>query len=94
MGGWVYIMTNKPDGTLYVGVTSDLPQRVWQHREGVADGFTKRYNLKRLVFAEYHDDIRDAIRREKALKTWPRAWRCALIAEANPDWADLYDQLI
>src|SRR5262245_52087575 len=73
-GGWVYIMTDEPNGTLYIGVTSDLPRRAWQHREGLIDGFTKRYGLTRLVFFERHDDIRTAIQREKNLKRWPRAW--------------------
>jgi putative endonuclease len=92
-GGWVYIMTNRPNGTLYTGVTSDLARRAWEHREGVADGFTKRYGLKRLVYAERHDDIRVAIQREKNIKHWPRAWKVALILRQNPDWNDLYDQL-
>ena len=74
-GGWVYIVTNRPDGTLYIGVTSDLPRRAWQHREGLIEGFTKRYGLTRLVFFERHDDIQAAIRREKGLKRWPRAWK-------------------
>ena len=90
-GGWVYIMTNRPDGTLYVGVTADLPRRVWEHRNETADGFTKRYGLKRLVYAERHEDIRDAIHREKTIKTWRRAWKVRLIRAANPDWADLSD---
>ncbi len=90
---WVYIMTNRPNGTLYTGVTTDLPRRVWEHRAGVADGFTKRYGLKRLVYAEPHDDIRAAIQREKTMKHWPRAWKDGLILKANPDWTDLYDQL-
>jgi putative endonuclease len=66
-GGWVYIMTNRPNGTLYVGVTGTL-RRIWEHREGVAEGFTKRYELKRLVYAERHEDIRAAIQREKTMK--------------------------
>jgi putative endonuclease len=65
LGGWIYIMTNKPNGTLYVGVTSDLARRAWEHREGVVDGFTKQYGLKRLVYAARYDDIRVAIQREK-----------------------------
>jgi putative endonuclease len=93
-GGWVYIMTNRPNGTLYVGVTSNLPRRAWQHREGVADGFTKRYALKRLVYAEHHDDIVAAIQREKNIKHWSRAWKIDLIARENPAWDDLYDRLI
>jgi putative endonuclease len=93
-GGWVYIMTNHPNGTLYVGVTSDLPRWASEHREGLADGFTKDYGLKRLVYTERHDDIRSAIQREKNMKHWPRAWKVKLILETNPDWDDLYDQLI
>ena len=92
-GGHVYIMSNKPQGTLYIGVTSDLARRAWEHREGVVDGFTKRYGLKRLVHFEPYDDIRDAIQREKTLKHWPRLWKLALIQETNPDWADLYEGL-
>lgn len=92
-GGWVYFMTNRPNGTLYVGVTSDLARRVQEHRDGVADGFTKRHGLKRLVYAEHHEDIRLAIQREKTIKHWPRAWKVRLIHADNPDWNDLYDQL-
>ncbi len=92
-GGWVYIMTNRPNGTLYVGVTSDLPRRAWEHRESVADGFTKRYGLKRLVFAEQHEDISSAIQREKNIKHWPRSWKIRLIKSQNPNWDDLYDRL-
>jgi putative endonuclease len=93
MGGWVYFMTNRRNGVLYVGVTSDLAKRAWEHREGVVEGFTKRYRLKRLVYAERHDDIRDAIQREKNLKHWRRAWRIELIESQNPDWADLRDSI-
>jgi putative endonuclease len=93
-GGWVYIMTNRPNGTLYIGVTSDLPRRVWEHREGVVEGFTKRYDLKRLVYIERHEDIVSAIQREKTLKHWSRAWKVKLILAENPDWSDLYDQLL
>ncbi|WP_096700493.1 GIY-YIG nuclease family protein [Magnetospirillum sp. 15-1] len=92
-GGWTYILTNRPNGTLYVGVTSDLPRRIWEHREGVVDGFTKRYGLKRLVYVERYEDIRTAIQREKNLKHWPRAWKVRLILDLNPSWADLYDLL-
>ena len=74
----VYIMASKRNGTLYTGVTSTLVQRVWQHREGLADGFTKRYGLKTLVYYEWHDDIRTAIQREKTIKHWPRAWKVRL----------------
>jgi putative endonuclease len=93
LGAWIYIVTNRRDGTIYVGVTSNLAQRIWQHREGVVEGFTKRYNLKRLVYVEHHDDIRNAIQREKNLKRWSRAWKVALIAANNPNWNDLYDKL-
>lgn len=88
-GGYIYIMSNKHDGTLYVGVTSNLSRRIWEHREGIIDGFTKRYGLKRLVYYEPYDDIRNALQREKNLKHWPRLWKLALIHEANPDWEDL-----
>jgi len=87
-------VTNRPDGTLYIGVTSDLPRLAWQHREGLIEGFTKRYGLTRLVFFERHDDIRAAILREKNLKRWRRAWRVRLIVATNPGWDDLYDRLI
>jgi putative endonuclease len=91
--GWVYIMTNRANGTLYTGVTSNLPRRIYEHREGLIDGFTEQYSLKRLVFAEPHEDIRVAIAREKALKSWPRAWKVRLILDVNPSWADLYPLL-
>jgi len=87
------MVTNRPNGVLYTGVTSDLPRRISEHREGVVDGFTKRYGLKRLVWAERHDDIGAAIQREHNIKHWPRAWRVRLIFEGNPGWNDLYDQL-
>ena len=93
-GAWVYIMTNRPDGTLYVGVTTDIARRAWEHREGTAEGFTRRYSLTRLVYAEPHDDITAAIAREKTIKTWRRAWKTRLIAKNNPDWDDLYTQII
>jgi putative endonuclease len=92
-GGWVYIVSNRRNGTLYVGVTSDLARRAWEHREGVADGFTRRYRLKRLVWAEHHVDIRAAIQREKNLKHWPQSWKIDLIVAENPDWNDLYHKL-
>jgi len=91
---WVYIITNRPNGISYTGVTSDLARRVWEHREGLTGGFTKRYGLKRLVFVERHKDIRTAIQREQNMKHWPRTWKVRLILAANPAWADLYDQLI
>jgi len=82
--GWVYFMTNQPNGILYVGVTSDLARRVWEHREGVVDGFTKRYGLKRLVYAGFHEGIRDAIQREHNIKHRSRAWKVKLIYTQNP----------
>ena len=93
MGGYVYLMSNQPDGTLYCGVTADLARRVYEHRTGAAGGFTRRYRLTRLVWYEAFDDIRDAIQRETSIKRWPRAWKVRLIHQLNPDWADLYDTL-
>ena len=92
-GGWVYIMTNKPDGTLYLGVTADLSRRVYEHRQGTYPGFTRKYGLKRLVWYEQHDDFRPAIQREKTMKHWSRAWKVRMIMAANPDWRDLYEDL-
>jgi putative endonuclease len=92
--GWVYFMTNKPDGILYVGVTSHLAKRAHEHREELVEGFTKQYGLKRLVYCERFDDIRDAIQREKTIKHWPRAWKVRLLQGMNPEWDDLYDSLI
>jgi putative endonuclease len=91
---WVYIVTNRPNGILYTGVTSDIAKRAWEHREGVVDGFTKRYGLKRLVYVERHADILTAIQREKNMKHWSRTWKVRLILAANPDWNDLYDQTL
>jgi putative endonuclease len=91
--GWVYFMTNRPNGILYIGVTDDLVRRVWEHREGVVDGFTKRYGLKYLVYFEQYDDIRDARQREQNLKHYLRAWKIRLILLNNPSWSDLFQQL-
>jgi putative endonuclease len=93
-GGWVYIMTNRPNGTLYIGVTNFLARRVCEHRDGAVPGFTRRYGLKRLVYCERHDDIRLAMQREKTLKHWPRAWKVRLIVGFNPGWNDLFDQIL
>ena len=93
MAGFVYITTNRRNGILYTGVTSDLVRRIHEHREGLIDGFTKRYSLKRLVYFEDHDDIRSAIQREKTIKHWPRAWKVRLIHGQNPDWQDLFEGL-
>ncbi len=84
-GGWVYILTNRPNGTLYLGVTADLSRRVWEHREGRGGTFTRRYRLKRLVWYEPYADIRDAIQRERTMKHWPRTWKVRLILAMNPD---------
>lgn len=94
MNNAVYIMTNKPQGTLYVGVTSDLVKRVYEHRNNLVDGFTKRYNLHHLVYYETTSDIYEAIVREKRLKKWNRAWKISLIEKFNPSWSDLYSEII
>ena len=86
-------MTNKPNGILYVGVTSDIARRAYEHREGLLAGFTKRYGLKRLVYIERHEEILTAIQREKNIKHWPRAWKIRLVHATNPNWYDLYDSL-
>ncbi len=78
---------------LWFGVTVNLGRRAFEHREGLVDGFTKQYGLKRLVYYEFHEDIRAAIQREKTVKHWPRLWKLALIQETNPEWADLYESL-
>jgi|TARA_R110000751_G_scaffold2018_17_gene10178 putative endonuclease len=93
VGGWVYIVTNKPNGVLYVGVTSDLATRIDQHRSGKGSAFCRRYGLTRLVHAEEYDDISDAIAREKAMKAWKRAWKIELIETGNPGWDDLFERL-
>jgi putative endonuclease len=89
----VYILASGRNGTLYVGVTSNLPQRVWQHRTGVVDGFTRRYAVHRLVYFELFDAMPDAIAREKQLKGGSRARKVRLIETANPQWRDLYDEI-
>ena len=91
---WVYILASKPGGTLYVGVTNNLIRRVYEHREGLAEGFSKRYGVKMLVYFEPHESIEAAIQREKNIKHWPRVWKIDLIEAANPEWRDLYDDLV
>jgi putative endonuclease len=86
----VYLMTDRMRGTLYVGVTSHLLQRIWDHRQGVRPGFTRTYGLKRLVWYEQWDRIIDAIQREKSLKRWPRQWKINLVERENPHWDDLW----
>jgi putative endonuclease len=89
----VYILASKRNGTLYVGVTSDLARRVWEHRSESAEGFTKDYGVHNLVFFEFHDSMAEAILREKRIKKWRRAWKLNLIEQANPQWRDLYAEL-
>jgi putative endonuclease len=93
-GGYVYILTNRPNGILYVGVTSDLVRRIFEHRSGFVDGFTKRHGLKRLVYFERFDDIQSAIQREHNIKHWPRAGKVRTIMASNPEWKDLYDTVV
>jgi putative endonuclease len=93
LGYWVYMLASGPNGTLYVGVTSDLVRRVAEHHESAVPGFTQRYGVVRLVWYETHDSIEAAIRREKRLKKWPRAWKVALIETANPEWRDLWAEV-
>ena len=88
------MMASRRNGTLYIGLTSDLIGRVWQHREGIADGFTKRYGCKTLVWYEHASDIDAAIRREKQMKEWKRLWKLRVIEEMNPDWKDLFESLL
>jgi putative endonuclease len=91
--GHVYILASKRNGTLYVGVTNNLPARIQAHREGRGSVFTKKYRLKILVWYETFDMVVDAIQRETSLKRWPRNWKLALIEKDNPDWNDLYETL-
>ncbi len=89
--GFVYIMASRRNGTIYIGVTSDLAKRAWEHREGRMEGFTKKYGCKMLVWFERYDTIGSAITREKQMKDWQRAWKLRAIEEMNPDWNDLFD---
>jgi putative endonuclease len=93
-GGWVYILTNAPYGTLHIGVTADLAARVVQHRAGEGSDFCRRYGLTRLVYCEFFERIEDAIAREKAMKAWKREWKVRQIEQLNPTWKDLFDQLL
>ena len=90
----VYILASRRNGTLYVGVTSDLVKRVWEHKNNVTEGFTKKYRIHDLVYFELHDDMVGAIVREKQLKKWNRAWKLALIEKGNPEWRDLYPEIM
>ena len=89
--GYVYMLTNKPGGVLYLGVTSDVPERIGQHRSGAVPGFTKKYNCHRLVWFERFENIHDARQLEKRMKAWKREWKVKRIEELNPEWRDLFD---
>jgi putative endonuclease len=93
-GGWVYIMADCYRGTMYVGVTANLPQRIWQHRGGTGSDFCARYRLHRLVWAERGETIENCIAHEKRIKRWRREWKFALIERVNPEWNDLYGLLV
>jgi putative endonuclease len=90
----VYILASKRNGTLYVGVTSDLQQRAWTHKNDLVEGFTRKYSVHSLVYYELHQDMMSAITREKQIKKWNRAWKLELIEKENPDWKDLSDTII
>jgi putative endonuclease len=90
---FVYILSSSRNGTLYIGVTNNLARRVWQHREGQLDGFTKKYGVKRLVYYEAFDNVRAAIHRESRLKKWKRQWKINLIQRTNVEWNDLYERI-
>jgi putative endonuclease len=90
----VYILASKKNGTLYIGVTSDLVKRVWEHKNDLVEGFTKEYGVHQLVYFESHEDMATAIQREKQLKKWNRDWKVQLIEKGNPQWDDLYDSLV
>jgi len=89
----VYIMASKKNGTLYVGVTSNLPKRVWEHKNKAVEGFTKKYDISRLVYYELHENAESAIKREKRIKEWPRQWKINIIVKNNPVWDDLYNEV-
>lgn len=91
---YVYILASSRNGTLYIGVTSDLIKRIYEHKNNLIDGFTKKYGVHRLVYYEQTSDIESAIEREKRLKKWNRKWKLELIEKNNPDWEDLYTSLI
>lgn len=93
-GGYVYILTNKPMGTLYIGSTTDLVGRIWQHKNKAIPGFTSKYNIDKLVYYEWHDSLNDMVLRERQLKKWNRNWKYRLIIQKNPDWNDLYNDIL
>jgi putative endonuclease len=90
----VYIVASGRNGTLYIGVTSDLQKRVWEHKNDLIEGFTKRYSVQRLVYYELHDEMVSALRREKQIKKWKRDWKLKLIEGENPDWDDLWEKIL
>ena len=90
---YVYILAAGYNSTFYVGVTSNLPRRIWEHKNRLADGFTKKYGIDRLVYYEAHEEVLEAIRREKSIKRWPRSTKISAIERINPDWEDLYHDL-
>jgi putative endonuclease len=90
---YVYFLASRPGGALYVGVTSNLIRRVYEHKTGIVKGHTKRFNITRLVYFESYGDIRDALQREHNIKHWPRAWKTNLILESNPSWRDMYEEI-
>src|SRR5208283_805718 len=91
---YVYILASKPYGTLYTGVSSNIPSSTWQHKNDLVEGFTKRYHVHRLVWYEQTNSIESAINKEKQIKKWRRRWKLDLIEKMNPDWKDLYDEII
>ena len=93
-GAYVYFLASRRNGTLYVGVTSDLVGRAYEHKQGLCDGFTKRYGVSQLVYFEVFQEIATAIRREKAIKGWPRQWKINKIEKSNPMWRDLYEEIL
>jgi putative endonuclease len=90
---YVYIMGSKRNGTLYTGITGDLIRRTYQHRNGLLSGFTKKYGVTQLVWYEVHQDVNEAIKREKNIQAWKRQWKLRLIEESNPEWNDLYEEI-
>ena len=91
---YVYMLANKKNGTLYTGITSDLIRRVWEHKSSSVLSFTSKYQVSRLVYYETHDDVMEAIKREKNIQSWKRIWKLRLIEEGNPNWHDLYEEIM
>jgi putative endonuclease len=94
VSAYLYILASKRKGTLYVGVTTNLIKRIYEHKQDLVDGFTRRYQVRRLVYFEEYRDVRDAILREKRMKKWKRQWKIRLIEKSNQQWMDLYEQLV